>query len=354
VMRFKVIKPGLLTTVQDLGRWGYQSSGVPVAGAMDLPALRIGNAIVGNCEGAAALEVTVIGPELAVEGEGVVVFSGAELGFSVNGRHVGSWTALCVKDGDVLSFSAPVKGCRGYLCTPGGIDVPLVMGSRSTYTRAKIGGYEGRALKAGDVVEAGGDGFFSKRIDGFRPPDEILPDYSSASELFILPGLQMDAFTEDGLKTLFSSEYEVSGESDRMGCRFDGPKVQHKEAGADIVSDAIPLGAVQIPGHGLPIAMLADRQTTGGYTKVGVLTPDSIQALAQMMPKARVRFARATMEQAIEELAAAKAAVDAVRQLRASWISRPSCSAGALVKKVAAEFRITVEGKSYDVKCEEI
>lgn len=353
-MEFKVIKPGMLTTVQDLGRWGYQSSGVPVAGAMDLPALRMGNAIVGNAENAAALEVTFLGPELAVVGEGLVAFAGADLGFSVNGKEIGSWAAVRVKDGDVLSFKGPKNGCRGYICVSGGIDVPVVMGSRSTYIRAKIGGFEGRALKAGDVVGAGEADLLWKRADGFALPADMRPAYSQDSPLFILTGLQEDAFTEEGLDTLFGSEYVISNESDRMGCRFDGPKVRHKEAGADIVSDAIPLGAVQIPGHGLPIAMLADRQTTGGYTKVGVLSSSGIQALVQRMPGMKARFARATMEQAIDELRSVKETVGRIKHLRAAWVSRPKQDAALYARPLRTELRITVNGKTYDVKCEEI
>ena len=155
-MELIVKKAGMLTSVQDLGRWGYQSSGVPVAGAMDLPALRLGNTMVGNPENAAALEVTLMGPEIEIKGGGAAVFAGAELGFSVNGKEVGSWNVVLLNDGDVITFKGPRgKGCRGNLCFAGGIDVVPVMGSRSTYTRAKIGGFEGRALKNGDVVKVG-------------------------------------------------------------------------------------------------------------------------------------------------------------------------------------------------------
>ncbi len=355
-MEFKVLKPGMLTSVQDLGRWGYQASGVPVAGAMDLPALRMGNAIVGNPEGEAALEVTFMGPELVVSGEGLAVFAGAELGFSVNGKHIGSWTAIVLHDNDAISFSGPRgKGCRGCLCVAGGIDIPMIMGSRSTYMRAKIGGYEGRSLKIGDVVKIGEPNILWKRNDGFTLPEEMRPDYDPDKPLLILTGLQESAFTDEGLKTLFGSEYTISNESDRMGCRFDGPdKVQHKEAGADIVSDAIPLGAVQIPGHGMPIAMLADRQTTGGYTKIGVLTPASIQKLVQRMPGMKVHFARATMEEAVGELRAVKESVEKIKKLRASWVSRAVNNDVYIVDPLASEFKLTVNGKTYNVKCEEL
>ena len=171
----KVRRAGMLTSVQDLGRWGFQSSGVPVAGAMDLPALRLGNAMLGNPEGAAALEVTLLGPELEVCGGGAAVFAGADLGFSVNGRAVGSWRVVELKSGDVISFTGPKNGCRGNLCFAGGVGVPLVMNSRSTYMRAKIGGFEGRALKNGDVITTGEPSPLWKRLDGFTLPPGLNP-----------------------------------------------------------------------------------------------------------------------------------------------------------------------------------
>lgn len=353
-MKFKITKAGMLTSVQDLGRWGYQSRGVPVAGAMDLPALRMGNIMLGNPESAAALEVTLIGPELTVSGEGLAVFAGAELGFSVNGRQIGSWTSVELKDGDRISFTGPKLGCRGYLCISGGVDVPVIMGSRSTYMRAKIGGHEGRALKTGDVISIGEPYILWRRLGDFSLPDVIRPCYSSEKPLNIVTGLQEEAFTIKGLEMLFSSEYTISSESDRMGCRFEGAKVEHTQSGADIVSDAIPLGAVQIPGHGLPIAMLADRQTTGGYTKVGVLTPASIQALVQRMPGMKVKFERATEEEAVKELIDIKITVDKIKQLRHAYVSRPKDTSIFSSRLTGTDFKITVNGKTYDIKCEEI
>lgn len=351
-MRLSVTKPGMLTSVQDLGRWGYQASGVPVAGAMDLPALRIGNVMLGNDENAAALEVTLMGPELAVSGDGLAAFAGAELGFSVNGKEIGSWKAVTLKDGDVISFKGQKgRGCRGYLCFAGGVDVPVVMGSRSTYTRAKIGGYEGRALKVGDTLSICGGAPLWKKTGGFSVPCELRPDYDPARPLQIIMGLQSDSFTEAGVKTLFESEYTISTESDRMGCRMEGPKVEHKEAGADIVSDGIPLGTVQIPGHGMPIAMLADRQTTGGYTKIGVLTQMSIQALVQRMPGMKVRFEKTTTESAVCELLKLKENIEKIRQLRFSYVSRSGTCAE---QTLSSNIKITFNGKVYEVQCEEI
>ena len=355
-MELIVKKAGMLTSVQDLGRWGYQSSGVPVAGAMDLPALRLGNTMVGNPENAAALEVTLMGPEIEIKGGGAAVFAGAELGFSVNGKGVGSWNVVLLNDGDVITFKGPRgKGCRGNLCFAGGIDVVPVMGSRSTYTRAKIGGFEGRALKNGDVVKVGEPSPLWKRTGGFNIPEELRLTQDPEAPLALMTGLQEDAFTEEGKKLLFESEYTITAESDRMGCRLEGPKIGHTEKGADIVSDAIPLGAVQIPGHGMPIIMLADRQTTGGYTKIGVLSPLSIEALVQKMPGNKVRFRKAVVQEGADEQKRIKDAVRRVKELYASYVSRPEVkAAAAAAAPLSTHFRLTVEGKSYDITCEEI
>ncbi len=355
-MELIIKKAGMLTSVQDLGRWGYQSSGVPVAGAMDLPALRLGNTMLGNPEDAAALEVTLLGPDIEVRGEGAAVFAGADLGFSVNGKALGSWKAVLLKDRDVITFTGPKgKGCRGNLCFSGGVDIPPVMGSRSTYMRAKIGGVEGRALKNGDVIKVGESSPLWKRLCGFQIPEELHLAQDPEAPLALITGLQEDAFTEEGKMLLFESEYTITAESDRMGCRLEGPKVGHTDKGADIVSDAIPLGAVQIPGHGMPIIMLADRQTTGGYTKIGVLSPLSIEALVQKMPGCKVCFRKADVHYGTEEQRRIKDAVGRVKELRASYVSRFDIKSPVPASPpLSTSFKLTLEGKSYDITCEEI
>lgn len=355
-MELIIKKAGMLTSVQDLGRWGYQSSGVPVAGAMDLPALRLGNTMLGNPEDAAALEVTLLGPDIEVRGEGAAVFAGADLGFSVNGKAAGSWNTVLLKDGDVITFKGPKgKGCRGNLCFSGGVDIPSVMGSRSTYMRAKIGGVEGRALKNGDVIKVGEPSPLWKRLCGFQIPEELHMAQDPEAPLALITGLQEDAFTEEGKMLLFESEYTITSESDRMGCRLEGPKIGHTEKGADIVSDAIPLGAVQIPGHGMPIIMLADRQTTGGYTKIGVLSPLSIEALVQKMPGYKVRFRKADVHEGADEQKKIRDAVRMVKELRASHVSRSGIKSPVPASPpLSTSFKLTLEGKSYDITCEEI
>ncbi|QBS36658.1 biotin-dependent carboxyltransferase [Thermaerobacter sp. FW80] len=325
---FEVVAPGLLTTVQDRGRHGYQAFGVPVAGAVDEYALRIANLLVGNDENAAGLEITLLGPTLRVLAPTVIAVTGADLGATRNGQPLPLWEAVAVEPGDEIRFRGVKQGCRAYLAVAGGIDVPPVMGSRSTYLRGGIGGIGGRALKAGDVLEAGGlfradepattrrpraavcgrrgdadgsdasPGEVARQIAGRRVPAEFVPRYGSPITLRVVLGPQDDHFTPAGVATFLSAEYVVTVEADRMGCRLDGPTIEHAGP-ADIISDGIPLGAVQVPGHGRPIVMLADRQTTGGYPKIATVISVDIPRIAQAKPGDRVRFAAVSRDEAV-------------------------------------------------------
>ena len=291
---FEVIQPGLLTTVQDLGRYGYQQYGVPVSGAMDNYALRVANLLLGNNEEEACLEITLLGLKLRVLEDTVVAITGADLSPLLNNSSLPMWQAVAVSRGDKLSFPWPKRGCRSYLAVAGGIDVPRVMGSRSTYIKSHLGGHEGRPLRAGDQLKSNK---VSPRILGRKLPSPYIPEYRNQSELRVILGPQDDHFTERGIHTFLCSEYTVSTEADRVGYRLHGPCIEHK-AGADIVSDAIPLGAVQVPGNGLPIVLLADRQTTGGYTKIATVITADIPKLAQAKPEDKVRFVQITEEEA--------------------------------------------------------
>ncbi len=350
--------PGMLTTVQDIGRWGGQGQGMPVAGAMDGQAFRMGNIIVGNQEEDSGLEVTLMGPKLLVaEGEGVAAVTGAELGFQVNGKAVANWTAVEIGEGDVLSFSGPQAGCRAYLCLSGGIDVPMVLGSRSTYTRAKVGGVEGRALKKGDRLLCGEAAPLWRRCSGFVCPEELRPRYEPGAPLRVIPGPQDDHFPPKGRETFYGSEYTISNSADRMGYRLDGPVIEHDGA-ADIISDAIPLGAVQVPGHGQPIVMLADRQTTGGYTKIGVVCSVDMAALSQRLPGEKVRFVPVALKDALTIVREAGQKRQKLLELRAAWRSRPA--PGVLpaeeitVPVTKGEALLHLEGKAHRVTWEEI
>lgn len=359
-LRLRVRSGGLLTTVQDLGRWGYQAMGMPVAGAMDPEFFQIANILAGNAPNDAALEVTVLGPTLLVEGQGAVAVAGADLGFSLNGRKAPLMTNLFVREGDVLSFdgtrgsdtSTAGGGCRTYLACSGGIDVPVVMGSRSTYLRARIGGFEGRNLKAGDLLCCDEAPPLAERTFDFSCPERLRPHRDLEAPLRAVPGPQDDAFSEEGLRLFFESAYTISEQSDRMGYRLEGPSIPHRE-GADIVSDAIPLGAVQVPGHGKPIVMLADRQTTGGYTKIAVVATADLAVLAQRMPGQGVHFVRATPEEGARALQERANRLAELLLLRSTYRSRPK-AAPLQVSPSSGAWRMTVEGKSYDVSWQEL
>ena len=295
---FEVIQPGPLTTVQDLGRYGYQQYGVPVSGAMDNYALRVANLLVGNNEGEACLEITLLGLQLRVLGDTVVAITGADLSPMLNKSSLPMWEAVIVSRGDTISFPWPKRGCRSYLAVAGGIDVPKVMGSSSTHVKSHIGGLEGRPLCAGDYLK---NGQARPTILGRRLPPQYVPEYQNQSELRVILGPQDDYFTEEGIHTFLCSEYTISIKADRMGYRLEGPRIEHK-TGADIISDGIPLGAVQVPGDGLPIVLLADRQTTGGYTKVAVVITADVLKLAQAKPGDKVRFRQITEGEAHQSL----------------------------------------------------
>jgi biotin-dependent carboxylase-like uncharacterized protein len=350
-MKLLVEKPGLFTTVQDLGRRGYQMQGVPVAGAMDSAALRLGNVMLGNeksPEGLepAGLEITVLGPSIKItEGSGCFVVTGAEAGVTKNGVSVPCWTVHRLDAGDVVAFSAPKSGgSRSYFCVSGGIDVPLIMGSRATYTRGKFGGYKGRALKAGDVLVTGESSALWANCGGFSCP--LRPIRDRAAPLRVIPGPQDDLFTEAGLATFYSSEYVITNSADRMGFRLEGPVIAHEES-ADIISDAICLGSVQVPGHGQPIVMLADRQTTGGYTKIATVCAVDVENLAQRLPGEKVRFEKITVETALALLRQEEELIEKVKRLCAAW-----CTQGCDPKR--GMFDVRVNGELRHVEWEKL
>ena len=295
---FEVIQPGPLTTVQDLGRYGYQQYGVPVSGAMDDYALRVANLLVGNNEGEAGLEITLLGPQLRLLEDTVVAITGADLSPMLNNNPLPMWAAVMVGCEATISFHWPKRGCRSYLAVAGGIDIPKVMGSSSTYVKSHIGGVEGRPLRAGDLLKSGKarPGILERRL-----PPQYVPEYRNQSELRVILGPQDDHFTEKGIRDFLHSEYTISTEADRVGYRLQGPRIEHK-AGADIISDGIPLGAVQVPGDGLPIVLMADRQTTGGYAKIATVITVDVPKLAQAKPGDKVRFLQITEEEAHQAL----------------------------------------------------
>ena len=303
-----VADPGLLTTVQDLGRFGYQRVGVPPSGPMDRAAFVVANRLVGNPDAAAALECTIKGPRLEVRQTAVVAVTGATMGFSVNGQEAAAWTAVCVRPGDVLGFQMASAGCRAYLAVAGGIDVPLALGSRATYLRGRLGGLGGRGLQKGDALPVGAPPPGAR--EGRTVLPALRPVYPAERECRVILGPQDDRFTPEGIRAFLEGPYDVTPQADRMGYRLKGPEIAHAR-GHDIVSDGIPLGGIQVPGEGQPIVLLVDRQTTGGYTKIATVIGADIGAIGQTRPGHRVRFREVTLEEAHAALAA-----------EAAWLAR--------------------------------
>ena len=293
----EVLHGGFATTVQDAGRCGYQQYGLPTAGAMDEFAQRVGNILTGNSQNAASLEITMLGPQLRFHGETVAAITGAMISPRLNGQVLPMWESFSAGDGDVLSFGPNLGGCRAYLSIAGGLGLAPVMGSLSTYVRAAIGGLNGRKLQAGDFIPLLPLPMEAAALTGLRCDSNFIPHYPADSTLRVIMGPQDDYFTVRSRETFLSSEFTITPESDRMGYRLEGVPLEHSK-GADIISDGIPLGAVQVPGHGHPIVMLADRPTTGGYAKIATVISVDIPIIAQLKPGEKVRFCRVSVDEA--------------------------------------------------------
>jgi antagonist of KipI len=295
---FFIHRSGLFTTIQDLGRYGHQRFGVSVSGAMDRNALRIGNRIVGNPDGAAALEITLQDPDVEFTGDALIAITGADLSPSLNGDSIPMWSAVLVRRGERVRFGPRRQGCRSYLCVSGGLDVPAVLGSRSTDVRAGIGGLGGRRLGKGDEIYFGTPVRETARPLGWEFPVDARPEYSVAPVLRLIPGPQTECFSPDAMDTLFTNAYVVAPDSDRMGFRLDGAPVAHRGS-MEWISDATAAGTIQVPADRRPILLMADCQTTGGYPKIAsVISVDMGQA-GQLAPGDRVRFAPTTAAEAL-------------------------------------------------------
>ncbi len=292
----KVVSPGLLTMVQDEGRFGYQRFGVPVAGVFDRFAARIANWLVGNEANAAVLEATFLGPSLQAECTLQAAITGGDTNATLDGQPVPHWETFTWQTGQTLNLGAVTAGARFYLAVNGGIQVPPVMGSRSTYVRAEIGGHEGRKLQKDDSlpVDAGSISF----IKPCRLPMAFRPQLTGEHCLRVVLGPQDDYFTKEAIQGFLAGEYKVAPASDRMGIRLQGPAVN--PLNPDIVSDAITYGSVQVPKDGQPIIMGPDRQTTGGYPKIATVLEHDMSRLSQAKPGDVVRFVSTSVEDAQE------------------------------------------------------
>lgn len=319
-MNIKVLKPGLLTTIQDLGRPGYFHLGIPVSGAMDRFALRLANRLVGNDEGAAAFEAVFMGPELEFQDAAVVAVTGAELPPRVDGAARPTWTSFRVRAGQVLSFDFLKSGARAYIAVAGGIDTPPALGSRSTYLIGALGGLGGNALAAGDLVPVAGGG---TGREGLTVPENLRRLPAATAELRVLPGLYWRLITEEAGRSFFADEWRVAPEADRMGYRFKGgrplafkQREQPFGAGADpsnIVDGCYPYGSIQVPGGTEPIVLHRDAVSGGGYFTIGAVISADMDLIGQLQPNTSIRFVRVDMATALNARAERQALLEQAR-----------------------------------------
>lgn len=333
---------GMLTTVQDTGRFGYQRFGVPVAGAVDVRSAGYANMLVGNRRDDAVLEVTMIGPQIEFTEDTCIAITGADISPLLGDAPLTMYCAVPVRRGDILRFGALRSGCRAYIAFAGGLDILPALGSRATYIKAKLGGLAGRKLEKGDTI-------------AFRAPTrdpahlrrrQMAPEDFSQKEktLRVILGPQDDCFTSNGIETFLGSPYTVTDKFDRMGCRLDGERIEHV-SGGDIISDGLAFGAIQVPNSGTPIIMLADRQTTGGYTKIATVISVDIPLIAQSKAGDIIRFAEVGIDQAQELYLAQMAVYDEVEK-----------QLNAVDSKSGRHWfhRINAEGYIYEVTVEQV
>lgn len=295
-----VLQAGDFTTIQDRGRFGYQAYGMPVAGAMDQYAYRLANLLAGNRPGAAVLEMTGNGGVFKFDLPQTVAFCGADMSCKCNEKEVPNWSSFSVPKGAILSFGVAGTGCRAYLAVRGGFEVPLVLGSRSTYTRAGIGGYEGRVLRQGDVLYVGQETVGEARDKLL--PREFIPNYPSEIVLRVLLGPQDNLFSPESVQMFFANTFTVAPHSDRAGYQLKGSRIKTMGK-ADILSEAVSLGAIQIPAYGRPLIVTADHQTARGFAKIGCIIKADLNKLAQAKEEDTIRFCEVSEAQALQALA---------------------------------------------------
>lgn len=310
----RIVAAGPAATLQDAGRVGHQRFGIPVSGAMDRVALAAANVLVGNAPDTAALEIAYLGPTLTVEAESVrIAFAGGTASIDVLdesgavSRKVPPLTSTRLVRGERLRIGGLSGSVVGYLAVAGGFDAPVVLGSRATLLRGALGGFAGRALAAGDRLPLAADA--APERDEMHLPDTT---FAAPDRVRVVLGPQDDHFAEAGIETFLTHTYKVTAATDRMGMRLDGPAIAHRD-GFNIVSDGIAPGAIQVPGNGLPIVLLADRQTTGGYPKIATAISADLPGLGRLAPGATIRFERVDLDAAVAARRALVAEIAAMR-----------------------------------------
>ena len=373
-----VLKPGALSTVQDTGRFGYQAAGVPPSGPMDEHSMNLANILAGNELDAACIECTLGGLELRFETDSILALTGADAPAFLDDNPVPMHRTLRARTGSLLRIGMTRTGLRIYVAVHGGLAVPGIMGSRATFQRGGFGGFKGRALAAGDTIPlalpAGSPPGLplGTAVDSSIPdravPRALIPTFHAEFTVRAIPSHETDRFTADGLECFFSASYSVSQKSDRMGCRLEGPVIAHT-TGADIISSAVQTGTVQVPGDGQPIVLMADRQTTGGYTRIAQVIQADLPLLGQARPGDIVRFLRSNPIEAAKALAGQRENLQQVRvalpKAEASIhhsqertrvptaTSTPASISGAQSLK-PRNFQVSINGQSYAVTVEEV
>lgn len=307
-MDVEVLHAGMFTTVQDLGRSYYQQYGVPVGGAMDKNALRLINMLVGNEENEAGLEMTILGPKLLIKKTTLLAIGGADMEPLLNGERIPLWRPILAEEGSMLCFGKAKSGCRAYVTFAGGIHIDRIMGSKSTYIRAAIGGIEGRMLKKGDYFQIGAQSEMASHfVQNLQKEgrikakwaicNNVLPKYKKHPKLRVITDFEYDQFTESSKGSFFTKEYKVSNYADRMGYRIEGePLIRSEEK--EILSSPVTFGTIQVPNGGQPIILMTDRQTTGGYPRMGNVISVDLPILAQLKPADYVSFEKVTVKEA--------------------------------------------------------
>lgn len=312
-MGISIIKAGLLSTVQDLGRWGFQRQGVPVSGAMDRLALRLGNILLGNEESAAAIECTWTGPSIRFDQDQLISITGANLLPKLNGKEIAMWKPIYVPKDAVLSFGkADSEGCRAYICFYGGLDVPHVLGSCATYLSGKMGGLNGQALVKGDQIS------FLKAFESVSSTfnwsmDSSLYPNLASRKIRILAGPHTARLEKDSLLDLFKQSFEISNSSDRMGYRLKS-KMLHLKDKRELLSSGVCFGTIQLPADGQPIILMADHGTTGGYPIIGQVASIDIPLLAQLKPGEHIQFKEIDLRAAQKLLLEQEQQINRLRQ----------------------------------------
>ncbi len=343
-------KKGMLTTIQDLGRIGYQRYGMPVCGAMDRYAMELANILVGNPRSEAVMEATITGPTILFEEPEIFAITGGDFGPTLNGQPIENGRAYLAQAGETLALPMARRGARAYMAFAGGLDIEEVMGSRATFLKGGVGGLNGRPIRDGDRIGLRCPCRWLPDLAARFLPEKLRPALQNRVEVRFTYGPQDDLFSAAGKQTFTRSEYALSDRSDRMGFRLDGPEVE-RAAGSDgnIISDGICFGAIQIT-NGQPIVMMADRQTTGGYPKLGCVISADLPLLAQLKAGDKVRFRPVSAAAAQAVYRRQQKTLD---DLEKKFLARLEPEPEPGPEPLSGRFLIHVNGEEYDIYIEE-